>query len=216
MSDENESEDGFTLQLTRRRALGALLTIGAGSAAAGAGTFALFSDTEESTGNSITAGTLDLGETSGESFTISNIRPTQTTDTKSISSTYDGSIDANLDVWFDISEPTNDGEETGEGEFENDMTAGQFASVLDVDTAEVTINPETGDANTVGLASNGDTLSDLVSNHGSSDYTDEVTTVTDGDEVQVKLEFTMQDVGNNYQNDGVSITVNFGAEQTDA
>ena len=57
MSDDNSSS---TIELNRRRVLGALGTIGVASAGAGAGTFALFSDTEESSGNSVQAGTLDL------------------------------------------------------------------------------------------------------------------------------------------------------------
>jgi len=69
------------IKLTRRRALAALGVIGAGSAAAGAGTFALFSDTESSGPNSITAGTLDLqldpdGSGASTSITLSNIKPT--------------------------------------------------------------------------------------------------------------------------------------------
>ncbi len=52
MSDRN-------IELTRRQLLGGALTLGAASAASGAGTFALFSDTETATG-SITAGSLDL------------------------------------------------------------------------------------------------------------------------------------------------------------
>lgn len=40
--------------------LGGLITLGGAAAAAGAGTFALFSDTESSTGNTLSAGTLNL------------------------------------------------------------------------------------------------------------------------------------------------------------
>lgn len=44
-----------------RHLLVALVVIGLAGAAAGAGTFALFQDTESSTGNSVQAGTMDLG-----------------------------------------------------------------------------------------------------------------------------------------------------------
>ena len=68
------------IKLTRRRALAALGVIGAGSAAAGAGTFALFSDTETSGPNNITAGTLDLeldpDGSASTSITLGNIKPT--------------------------------------------------------------------------------------------------------------------------------------------
>lgn len=70
------------LELTRRRALGSLLAIGAGTAAAGAGTFAAFSDTETSSSNTLTAGTLDLELTAGDSvstpITFSNVKPGDT------------------------------------------------------------------------------------------------------------------------------------------
>ncbi|MFB6176159.1 MAG: TasA family protein, partial [Halobaculum sp.] len=54
------TDDTTTFELTRRRVLGGALTVGAASAATGAGTLALFSDTEQSSGNTVSAGTLDL------------------------------------------------------------------------------------------------------------------------------------------------------------
>lgn len=48
------------LELNRRRVLAGIGVIGAASAGAGAGTMALFSDTESSSGNTVQAGTLDL------------------------------------------------------------------------------------------------------------------------------------------------------------
>ncbi|MDR5657340.1 SipW-dependent-type signal peptide-containing protein [Halodesulfurarchaeum sp. HSR-GB] len=55
MSDENN-----TFEISRRKTLAALGTIGAASAGAGLGTSAWFSDTETFEGNTITAGELDL------------------------------------------------------------------------------------------------------------------------------------------------------------
>lgn len=49
-----------TIELTRRRVLGGLVTVGGASAAAGAGTMAAFSDIETSANNAVQAGTLDL------------------------------------------------------------------------------------------------------------------------------------------------------------
>ena len=54
------SDDPGHLELTRRRLFGSLLTLGAAGSATGAGTYALFSDTETSSGNSVQAGTIDL------------------------------------------------------------------------------------------------------------------------------------------------------------
>lgn len=46
--------------MTRRRLLSSVATVGGASAASGAGTMALFSDTETSSGNAISTGTLNL------------------------------------------------------------------------------------------------------------------------------------------------------------
>jgi predicted ribosomally synthesized peptide with SipW-like signal peptide len=56
MRDDTSS----SFELSRRGVLGGLVTMGAASAAAGAGTVALFSDEETSTNNTVQAGTLDL------------------------------------------------------------------------------------------------------------------------------------------------------------
>lgn len=57
------------IELTRRRILGGLTAIGAASAAAGAGTMAAFTDTEQSTDNTIRAGTMNLQtDAPGNSF----------------------------------------------------------------------------------------------------------------------------------------------------
>ncbi|MDG5776653.1 TasA family protein [Haloarculaceae archaeon H-GB2-1] len=52
------TREGVTI--TRRGLLAAVATVGTASAGAGAGTFALFSDEETSSGNTLQAGTLDL------------------------------------------------------------------------------------------------------------------------------------------------------------
>lgn len=54
------SQDDPTFELTRRKALAGLGTIGVASAGAGLGTSAFFSDTESFENNSLTAGQLDL------------------------------------------------------------------------------------------------------------------------------------------------------------
>jgi predicted ribosomally synthesized peptide with SipW-like signal peptide len=62
-------------QLTRRNVLGSVAVLGAGAAGAG-GTYAMMSDTEQSTNNSITAGTLNLRTAGNEAktrvFSVSN------------------------------------------------------------------------------------------------------------------------------------------------
>ncbi|GAB7093605.1 hypothetical protein JCM30237_07570 [Halolamina litorea] len=77
MSDD----DSWSAEITRRRALGGMFTLGAAASAAGAGTMALFSDTESSTGNTVQAGTLDLtvnGSGSNAVVDVSNVAPGNT------------------------------------------------------------------------------------------------------------------------------------------
>lgn len=71
-----ETSEGEVIKLTRRRALGALGTVGIGGAIAGAGTFATFSDSGVETGG-FDAGTLSLttGGTSSLNFNAGNIEP---------------------------------------------------------------------------------------------------------------------------------------------
>ena len=95
MSDDNSS----SIELNRRRVLGALGTVGVASAGAGAGTFALFSDTESSTGNSVQAGTLDLTLSNGGSATLtaSDVAPGDS-GTSVLQLNNDGNLDGSLDV----------------------------------------------------------------------------------------------------------------------
>lgn len=71
--------DDSRFRLTRRKAIGSFATIGVAAGAAGAGTWAYFSDTEESTGNTIQAGTLDLevGTTNALGISVSDAVPGQ-------------------------------------------------------------------------------------------------------------------------------------------
>lgn len=89
-------------KLTRRRVLGGLVTIGAGSAVAGAGTMAFFSDEATSKNNSVAAGTLTLsldnGDNSGsKTIEVANAKPG---DSGSGASTIEngGSIDGSVDL----------------------------------------------------------------------------------------------------------------------
>ena len=87
------------LELTRRRVLAGILVIGLAAAAAGVGTFALFTDTETSSANNVTAGTLDLTVDSTES-TIVDVagQAPEDSGTEYIQVTNDGSLDGSLDV----------------------------------------------------------------------------------------------------------------------
>lgn len=62
-----------TIELNRRRVLGGMITLGGAAAAAGAGTFAAFSDTGQSSGNSISTGTLTLALNPGSESTAIDV-----------------------------------------------------------------------------------------------------------------------------------------------
>mgnify|MGYP006282843821 CR=1 FL=1 len=93
MSDNN-------IELSRRRILAGLGTIGVASAATGAGTMALFSDEETSSGNVVQAGTLDLkvGNQNpvSASFTVDDLKPGESGGPHHIPLTNSGSLNGYL------------------------------------------------------------------------------------------------------------------------
>lgn len=97
--EQGEINMSKKVDLTRRKVLGGLASIGAASAAAGAGTMAYFSDTEKSSNNTVSAGTLDLEfDSSGAtSLAVSNAKPGDQGYTV-IKLNNKGSIAGNLDV----------------------------------------------------------------------------------------------------------------------
>nr|WP_254282213.1 TasA family protein [Haloarcula salina] len=237
MSDKN-------IAVTRRRVLGGIVTVGAASAAVGAGTFAFFSDTETSTDNTVQAGTVDLNQASvtGSSSLGDNLAPGDSF-TLQIETTYDGSIDGvDLNLDARLQEPSTDPDSGGEDNPSNtDLSAAQFASALSVDTAYVQINPGSsgpqddllsadspgGDINTdIDLSSatvddggqyevSGVDLDDVIAD-GLSGQND-YATLQGGDTVRVHIAGTLdENLGNAGQEDGVDIEVAFGVQQSDA
>lgn len=112
-------DDNSGVLLTRRRLLGGLTTIGVAGAASGAGTWAYFRDTEESTGNTIDAGTLDLtlsdrnegfGDGVSETWTISDARPGGEEEVTGLTLANEGSLSADhLEIEFSLDERESDG-----------------------------------------------------------------------------------------------------------
>ncbi|GAA0652584.1 TasA family protein [Salarchaeum japonicum] len=103
MSDDDQR----TFELTRRRALGGLLTLGAAGAAGGAGTMAYFSDTETSTDNTVRAGTLDLtvngaSDIGGASLSVADIAPGWS-DSYGLELGNDGTVSGDLYIQFGVS-----------------------------------------------------------------------------------------------------------------
>ncbi len=111
MTDDNSG----TVELSRRKVLGGMATIGVAGAGAGAGTWAFFSDEETSEGNTVQAGTLGLGDPEDVVISTPNadFAPGDTT-SGSITLSEDGNISG------------------GAMDIDTSVTDGNFAGVLNV------------------------------------------------------------------------------------
>lgn len=130
MSDEKKS-----IQLTRRRILAGVTTVGAVSTGAGAGTFALFSDSEQSTENTVQAGTLDLsrGEQSWN-LPAKGLGPGDTV-SGSVSLSNDGGSLSGDHVEISTSVAgENDGDEPTDSELAAEVDAATYANHVLVDS----------------------------------------------------------------------------------
>jgi len=104
------------------------------------GAFAYFSDTEESTGNTFTAGTIDLelGSSAIVPMTFTNMEPGVVTSEYTWSAQNTGSLPGQLSWSFDsIIEADDDGAESAlEGALQGEVSATAFADKLCVEYAE--------------------------------------------------------------------------------
>lgn len=201
-------------ELTRRKILGGIAGIGVASAAAGAGTMALFNDTEQSGTNTVSAGTLDLGSTSTAGFTVSDAAPGDTGLGGTVSADYTGSING---VEVDVSSATlSDETKTESGEYTTNASKTEFAKQLTLTTAEAKVNGTTETDILSNLSDgNGNSRVDLADFVDNAPYDDAFGDVTNSDTVQLELKMTMNSgAGNKYQNDGVGLQVTLRAEQT--
>ncbi len=197
--------------------LAALLVMGM----VGASSWAYFSDTESSTGNSLTAGTLDLNVDGGDSavttFSASAVAPG---DSGSGSTTLAnaGTMSGELDVAF--SAITNTGGNSGEfGDGSGDLgDVAEIAAFLDID--------QSGDwsSGDIGLKSDGTTYahptaleySDIDS-YGSVSFDAVVASMAaSAADDFVVLWRVPTSAGNNIQGDSVSFDVTFTLEQAAA
>ena len=197
-----------SIHLTRRRLLGGIIAIGGGSAAAGAGTMAYFSDTETSA-NQIQAGTLvlSLGGTGSFSFSTS-LAPTSSTQ-DSVTLVNDGSVTGSVDVDVDYSE--ND----ASGGSAPDMAAQEVASNLEVTTLDYGGTDLTGQIVT---SNSPPTLDDLANNrHDGTETTqnDLIDLADPGAGTQLTVGFRLKNVSDDYQADGVDVTFTFHLNQND-
>ena len=105
----------------------------------GGGTWAYFSDPETSTGNILTAGTMDLktNTTDGETatLTLTGLKPGQSIGTGTVTLTNGGtvdgsSLDINISYIEDASEPT----EPTDSDLSTELDADDFAEMVQVNT----------------------------------------------------------------------------------
>jgi len=199
------------IEVNRRRVLGGLVTIGAAGAAAGAGTFALFSDTGTSNDNTVQAGTLDLSFSSGGSFSLSTTLAPQESTSGSVTLVRSGTIAGSVDV--DVSYTENSTTSPS-----SDPTASDIASDLTVSsltyggtdiTNQLPASPTLDD-----LANNDPSANDGSISESENDLVNLGDPGTGG--TAFAIEFTLADVGNNYQGQGVDVTFDFDLNQEDS
>ncbi len=199
------SKDVGELQITRRRLLGGLVSVGAASAATGAGTMAYFSDSETSSGNTVRAGTLNLDFDGSETFELSTaLAPTQKTD-DDITLVNDGSVPGSLavDVTYGPTEATENSE---------DVSADDVADNLEVRRLEYVDG--TDRLGPAGLEN--PTLRELSEHAENTDGRDhDLAGLPDpgADGSVFLVELYLRDVGNDYQGTGVSIDFEFTLTQ---
>jgi predicted ribosomally synthesized peptide with SipW-like signal peptide len=220
MSDNDDS--GF--DLTRRKVLGGLATVGAASAAAGAGTFALFSDTESSTDNVIQAGTLDLKAEDGDSavttFDLSTKAPGDSGTARTNVSNA-GSLDGYLA--FTVGDATNteptprpDPEKNADPDLEGGTSTGELGKWLSLEMGFV------GDGNSLGsdaavdgyLTGSGSPFPNTGGMEKVRFNDNEKLPATDGSGNDGKRDFVVEweideDAGNEIQGDEVEVDLTF-------
>ncbi|WP_435552051.1 TasA family protein [Natrinema sp. CGMCC1.2065] len=217
--------------MTRRRLLGGLSAIGAVGVASGAGTWAYFSDTEESSGNTIEAGTLDLkvadtdegfGDGVSGTWTISNAKPGDSV-LADLTLQNAGSLEADhVEIGFSVDETEADGS-TGTNEADTmpssaDGMADQFeVTVFTYNGTNVRSN--LSDANSNGIVDiddlvtgNGAVLDDLSpppsANGGTESMTMEFRWAHDDE-----FDNSVSGINNDYQGDEFDLTVTYALHQ---
>lgn len=200
-----------TVELTRRRVLGGLAMIGTASAAAGAGTMALFSDKEKTQANTIRGGTIDL--TVGNSGTLlmdANMAPGDTVGGP-VTLRSDGSLTGSLDIAVSYTE-SNGNANTDDS---RDVNAETFAKNIVISTLKYDGEDLSGQIET-SQRGKGITLYDLAHNNLESDGSDIVNLADPGYGTSFIVHLTLAEtVSNAFQNDGIDATFTFHLNQKD-
>ncbi|WP_226010657.1 TasA family protein [Halomicrobium salinisoli] len=206
------------IELTRRRVLGGIATIGAASAAAGAGTFAYFSD-EETSSTTVSAGTLDLqtGSTNTLSFGKSDIVPGQN-GSGSVDLQKSGSVAGDLSISVasvSSSEGTDSDAETNTSTSDGGELDDQLELALWIGTGGSSDTSfESGD---IALRSDGN-LSDTktfgtASNYDGASWGNVVTDFSGPVTFNLEWKFPDGDTNNEAQGDDITVSFDFTLEQ---
>jgi len=198
----SDSERNRTLPI-----VAALLAIAVASAALGAGTFALFSDTETESGT-LDAGTLqlDVGEAQNLNFTATDIKPTDSNSNYTDLSP-SGSVTGNLTV--SVQSLNTVAGEDGDADLQDHL---EFRIWLD----EGASDDGSYDNEDIGLQSDGTTGSPsfaTVSSYESTEWTDAITGMDNDWSLHVEWEFPSSSNDNDAQGDEVTTTFEFVLEQ---
>ncbi len=196
--------------------IAALLVIGMVSG----GTWAYFSDTESSTSNSLTAGTLDLNINGGNiavtTFTASAVAPGDSGNGSSTLANI-GTLGGELDITF--SAITNTGGVGGEfGDSSGDLGGvAEIAVYIDVDQSG------TWTAGDIGLKSDGTTYNnptaldyDVIDNYDSESWDAVETMASSAGDGFIALWRVPAGAGNTIQGDSISFNITFILEQAAA
>jgi len=194
--------------LTRRRVLGGLVTVGAAGAASGTGTVAYFTDTTSGPTSTVDSGWLDLQFDSADTFGIeTSLEPSQYVE-GSVTLRNAASKPGSLDV--DVSYSENDAAGA------DDITATEVAQRLSVDTLQYGSGTDANDLS--GVAAN---LAELASRDVTSGEStaNDIVDLADpgmGRDFSIGLSYQTQSGSKKPDGDGISITVTFILNQTNA
>ncbi|PSP47293.1 hypothetical protein BRC75_10215 [Halobacteriales archaeon QH_7_69_31] len=199
----SDSERNRTLPI-----VAALLAIAVASAALGAGTFALFSDTETESGT-LDAGTLqlDVGHAQNLSFTAADIKPTDS-DSSYTDLSPSGSVTGDLSV--SVQSLSTVAGEDDNADLQNHL---EFRIWLDEGATDDGSYDSGGD---IGLLSDGTTGSPsfaTVSSYESTEWTDVITGMENDWSLHVEWQFPSASNDNDAQGDEVTTTFEFVLEQ---
>lgn len=188
--------------MLNKKMLLSLLVIGVVSVTAGAGTWAYFSDTETSTANTFTAGTLNLLEDTEFSMTAGPMAPGES-DTQWYNVSNDGTLDLNISSMTLTVTGESDG--TGNTDYPTNISAAGTAANISVTIIETTTSTT--------IVENAK-LSTLNSEQIGDNEESEIGTLSPDDVRTFEITLTLDSgVDNSMQNDGVVFSVEIGANQ---